>query len=550
MLKNTLHSETTLTQCAEWQKLIQLQKQIATEHLRDLFHQDPDRFKHYSLTVGDLLLDYSRNLINPEILHTLISLAQDLDLSAKTAALFNADLINTTEKRAVLHHALRDFSGKPIKVQDQDLQPQIEACKKRLQALVDNVLQGKLSGATGKPIRHIVNIGIGGSHLGPMMATHALAKFNVSKLSFHFIASVDAAQMADILPQLDPASTLVIISSKTFTTIETLTNANSMRQWMQAQVGPTVVAKQFIAVTAAPEKAQSYGINPENIFPMWDFIGGRYSLWSAIGLPLQLMLGNAQFNEFLHGAYEMDVHFQTAPYQQNMPVILALLGIWYRNFFAAQVQALIPYSHRLRYLIPYLQQADMESNGKNVNLSGQALPYATGPVLFGEEGCSGQHAYHQLLLQGQHFIPIDFILLGNAENDIHQQVLLASGLAQAQALMRGKTYQEAYAELIAKQYSASEARALAPHRVIPGNRPSNILFIKRLTPKNLGALIALYEHKIFVQGALWNINSFDQWGVELGKQLLPAILSQLQGQSSQADSETRGLIDAMLSAGK
>lgn len=402
-------------------------------------------------------------------------------------------------------------------------------------------------GVTQKPIQHIVNVGIGGSYLGPMMCTYALQEFAVSSLKFHFISSVDPSHLNEVLAQINPETTLFIISSKSFTTLETITNANTLLQWMKDKLNTTDCTQHFCAITAAPQKALAFGIPQKQIFPLWDWVGGRYSIWSAIGLPLLLMIGPKHFDAFIRGAYLMDAHFKEAPLQKNMPVILALLGIWYINFFGTQVQAVVPYAERLKFLIPYLQQAEMESNGKRINLSGKPISYATSPVVFGGEGCNGQHAYHQLLHQGQHIIPVDFILVGaKAQNTIdqtHQDILIASALSQAQALMRGKTFEEAYEDLIAKKYPASLARSLAEHQVVPGNRPSNILFLKSLSPSVLGSLIALYEHKIFVQGVIWHINSFDQWGVELGKQLLPDILRCVQGKGSiETDSATAGLI--------
>jgi glucose-6-phosphate isomerase len=417
-----------------------------------------------------------------------------------------------------------------------------------LHDVVNKIQSQTWKGITGKPISHVVNIGIGGSYMGPMMCAHALKHFAMTSLQFHFIASIDKDHLDDILQQIDPDTTLFIISSKSFTTLETLTNAASVAAWMKQQFGEKVMAHHFVAVTAAKDKAIAFGIPQENIFPLWDFVGGRYSIWSAIGLPLRLMIGNQQLADFLAGAYAMDQHFRHAEFAQNMPVILALLGVWYMNFFGTTAHAIIPYSHRLRYLVPYLQQADMESNGKSVNVAGQCINYATSPVLFGEEGVIGQHAYHQLLHQGQHLIPVDFILVGkgrsgtsqetrvnrnhdpqqNAPSHSHHDILLASALSQAQALMHGKTYDEARHELLASHYTQQDANELAYHQIIPGNKPSNILLLERMTPSQLGALIALYEHKIFVQGTIWNINSFDQWGVELGKQLLPAILQHIR----------------------
>jgi glucose-6-phosphate isomerase len=422
----------------------------------------------------------------------------------------------------------------------------ITETQQKLTEFVKKIHSHQWRGVTGKPIEHIVNIGIGGSYTGPMMCTEALREYAVSSLKFHFISSVDKVQLNDVILRINPETTLFIISSKSFSTIETLTNAETIVAWMKNKLGTDVLRHHFIAVTAAADKALRFGIQPDCIFPLWDWVGGRYSVWSAIGLPLMLMLGHERFDEFLEGAYAMDQHFRHAPFSENMPVLLALLGIWYNNFFSANVQAIVPYAHRLRYFIPYLQQAEMESNGKRVSQHGEDLTYATGPVIFGEEGVIGQHAYHQLLHQGQHLIPVDFILtsVDASLSNPHDDILLASALSQANALMRGKTYEEAQTELMANGHSAAKAAELARHQIIPGNKPSNLICMHHLTPRSLGALLALYEHKIFVQGAIWDINSFDQWGVELGKQLLPAILRHINGtaRDEHIDTATADLI--------
>lgn len=533
-----------LTELAQWQNLAQHYQTIASHHMRQYFADDLQRFTRFSISYDEIILDYSRNRIQKETIALLCELAAAVDLPKKIDALFTGSPINSTEKRPALHTALRDQTPNPIIVNGKDIKPVIKKTRERMQALVHQIHERKWLGATGKPIKHIVNVGIGGSHLGPMMCTYALKPFTAADLKFHFIASVDKDGLIDVLQQIDPETSLFIISSKTFSTIETLTNAKSILAWMTKALGKETLNHHFIAVTTAEDKAINFGIPKEHIFPLWDWVGGRYSVWSAIGLPLMLMIGTKHFDEFLAGAFAMDQHFKSADFSKNMPVLLALLGIWYMNFFGSSAQAIVPYSHRLRYLVPYLQQAEMESNGKSISLAGNPVAYATAPIIFGEEGCSGQHAYHQLLLQGKHLVPVDFILIATAttaDHDAHQDILFASGLSQAQALMHGKTYKEAYDELIERGCCETEANQLAYHRMIPGNRPSNILFLERLSPKNLGALIALYEHKIFVQGAIWNINSFDQWGVELGKQLLPHILQTLQN-SAQDSSVSAGLI--------
>jgi glucose-6-phosphate isomerase len=520
-----------LTELNEWQTLLHHQSEIANHPMRDWFLQDKQRFSRFSLSCCDILLDYSRNRINDKTLLLLCDLAKRMNLAEKIEALFSGHAINGTEKRPALHTALRDPEHTAIFVNHKNVAEEIQQSQKKLADFVNCIHSKTWKGITGKPISHVVNIGIGGSYIGPMMCTDALKQFAITSLQFHFIASIDKDHLDDILQKIDPETTLFIISSKSFSTLETLTNAESVSTWMKSQFGEDVIKHHFIAVTAAKDRALAFGIPEENIFPLWGFVGGRYSVWSAIGLPLMLMIGNEQFAQFLQGAYGMDQHFRQADFAQNMPVLLALLGIWYMNFFGTTAHAIIPYAHRLRYLIPYLQQADMESNGKSVNVVGHHINYTTSPVLFGEEGVIGQHAYHQLLHQGQHLIPVDFILVGKTEQKntthAHHDILMASALSQAQALMHGKTYEEAQQELLA-HHSTEHADELAHHQIIPGNKPSNILFLKRLTPKQLGALLALYEHKIFVQGVIWDINSFDQWGVELGKQLLLPILQQIQ----------------------
>lgn len=534
-----------LTELAQWQALVDHQKAIAGQHMRDWFAENPERYTQFTLQVGEILLDYSRHRIQPETISLLFKLADAVQLREKIAGLFQGRLLNFTENRPALHTALRDQTHETILVNGTNIASLVTAAQQQMQEFCAKIQAREWRGATGKPIKHIVNIGIGGSYLGPMMCTYALKDFAISDLQFHFISSVDASHLNEILGQIELEATLFIVSSKSFSTLETMTNAATISRWCKEKLGPNAIKQHFIAITAQREKALAFGIHDAHIFPLWDWVGGRYSIWSTIGLPLMLMIGEKQFAEFLTGAFQIDQHFRHAEFKQNMPVLLALLSIWYMNFFDAKIQAVVPYAHRLRYLIPYLQQLDMESNGKNINSHGEHIHYATGPVIFGEEGCNGQHAYHQLLHQGQHLIPVDFILVGKKEQkDPHQDILLASGLSQAQALMRGKTYAEAYHELLAAHYSPDKAAQLAHHQIVPGNRPSNILFLERMSPKNLGALIALYEHKIFVQGAIWDINSFDQWGVELGKQLLPDILRNMQQQqvNQSLDAATAGFI--------
>jgi len=520
----TMTTAMNLTQMPEWQALAKHHDELKSQHMRDWF-EEKDRFERFSLQLDEILLDYSRNRLTPTTIELLCQLAHKRGLQAKVAALFAGEPINTTENRPALHTALRDPHHTAIKVNGEDIAPLIRAAQAKMVDFINQIHRGKWLGATGKPIQHIVNIGIGGSYVGPLMAVEALTEFAVSSLQFHFIASVDKSVLNSVLKKIDPETTLFIISSKSFSTIETLTNANTILTIMQKRFGEKALLHHFIAITAKPEKALALGIPAEHIFPLWEWVGGRYSIWSAIGLPLLLMIGEKNYRDFLAGAYAMDEHFQQTDFTNNMPVLLALIGIWYNNFFAATSHAIAPYADKLRPLITYLQQATMESNGKSINLENQLIDYFTSPIIFGEEGCNGQHTYHQLLHQGPQFVPVDFIIFGKAaDNDIHQDILLASCLSQAQALMLGKADVDI-------------------HKMISGNRPSNILFLNKLTPKNLGALLALYEHKIFVQSVIWNINPFDQWGVELGKQLLPTILSSIHTHTDQSlDVATAGII--------
>jgi glucose-6-phosphate isomerase len=537
----------TTTKLPDWQALTTHQQQIAPQRMQDWFDSDPQRYQHFSLQVGDILLDYSKNLITAGTMRLLINLANTLKLKDSINALFSGHPVNITENRPALHTALRNQTNTPLHINDANITELVTHTLSKMQDFTSKVRDGTWRGATNKAITDIVNIGIGGSHLGPLLTTHALTEFATKQLQCHFISNIDAAHIKEVLAKINPETTLFIVSSKSFTTLETITNAVTLKTWCQTQLGITNIEQHFIAVTANTDKALAFGIATANIFPVWDWIGGRYSVWSAIGLPLALAIGMENFLAFLQGAAAMDEHFRQADFANNMPVIMALLGIWYINFFAANNHAIIPYSHHLTYLRTYLQQADMESNGKSVSHSGENIDYATGPIIWGEQGCNAQHAFHQLLHQGQHFIPVDFILNGNKSDhfDNHHDILIASGLSQAQALMQGKSYQQALAEAQAAGFAETEAKRLAQHKTIIGNRPSNVIFLKEITPYNLGALLALYEHKIYVQGAIWQINSFDQWGVELGKQLLPQILIDLKNNKSHLphDSSTQGLIE-------
>jgi len=522
-----------LTEQPAWHALHQHYQSIASIHMREWFANEPDRFAHYSLEHEGILLDYSRNRINTETLQLLQSLAEQMQLRAKIDSLFAGEHVNTTEKRPALHT-----------VQRSDQHADITAARRRLYHFVDDIHAGRRVGITGKPFRHVVNIGIGGSYLGPQMCIQALKDFAASPLQFHFMSTVDPDHVRDIQQAIDPETTLFIISSKSFTTIETLTNAHTMSAWLADLLGPEAFARHTVAVTARPEQAQTFGIVEDHIFTFKEGIGGRYSIWSSIGLPLVLMIGTKQFSEFLHGAKAMDQHFRETPVARNMPVMLALLGIWYGNFFHAAAQAIIPYSYRLRSFVAYIQQLEMESNGKSVALDGEHVPYTTSPVIFGEEGCNGQHSFYQLLHQGRQIIPIDFILVMKPHqhaNQAHHDVVVASALSQAYALMHGKTKEEARNESELLGSLPADAANLALHQAIDGNKPNNLIILDQLSPDRLGALIAMYEHKIFVQSAIWNINPFDQWGVELGKKTLPGILKQLQSAADDYVTDTATL---------
>jgi len=540
-----------LTQLAAWQALQQHYQTITDHSMQEWFAHDTERFANFSLKFNDILFDFSKNRINQETISLFEKLADEVKLAEYIDALFSGHLINSTEDRPALHTALRDRHRTHLLLNDHNVMPDIQAELSKMELFTDHIRNDIWRGATGKPIRDIVNIGIGGSHLGPLMVTHALMDYADPRFHCYFISNIDGSQIHDVLKKIDPQQTLFIISSKSFTTIETLSNAKIIQDWLKEKLGSVDISSHFAAVTAAPEKAKKWGIQASQIFSIWDWVGGRYSVWSAMGLPVALMIGMKNFYEFLDGAHEMDIHFQQTSFQKNIPVLQALLGIWYINFFGCATQAIVPYAYELNYFRDYIQQADMESNGKAVTRSHAFVEYATGPVIFGQQGCDSQHSFFQLLHQGPHFIPVDFILAAEGNHFQQQQdMLVASALSQAQALMVGQSCMDALTELKQAGYSAEKALHLARHKVIPGNRPSNILFMKKITPHTLGLLIALYEHKIFVQGIIWNINSFDQWGVELGKQLLPNILSQLQNRHTHPvqDSSTTGLINYYINA--
>ncbi|HHH43460.1 MAG TPA: glucose-6-phosphate isomerase [Gammaproteobacteria bacterium] len=529
-----------------WQALREHHGQIKDVHMRDLFRDDPQRFARYSLQLGDLLLDYSKNRITEETLEHLFVLARDSELPAWIERMFNGEAINFTEQRAVLHTALRNRSNTPVCVDGQDVMPEVNRVLEQMRVFTEQVRSGAWKGFSGQAITDVVNIGIGGSDLGPVMVTEALAPY-ADGLAVHFVSNVDGSQITDTLAGLNPETTLFLVASKTFTTQETLTNARQARRWLLEVADDSAVASHFVALSTNREAVQAFGIDPDNMFVFWDWVGGRYSLWSAIGLSIALYIGMDRFEELLAGGHEMDRHFRSAPLEQNLPVVMALLGIWYRNFFGAQSHAILPYDQHLHRLPAYLQQADMESNGKRINRNGEEVRYATGPVIWGEPGTNGQHAFYQLIHQGTLLIPADFLAAVNPHHALHdqQRILFTNYVAQTEALMRGKQAAEVRAELLADGLGEAEIGRLLPHRVFPGNRPSNSLLYPILTPHLLGMLIALYEHKIFVQGIIWRINSFDQWGVELGKQLAGKIQAELQagGDWQQHDASTRGLLD-------
>ncbi|AFJ02167.1 Glucose-6-phosphate isomerase [Methylophaga frappieri] len=530
----------------EWQSLDRHYSDIKFLSMREQFALDSSRFEHFSVYSGDLLLDYSKNRITQETMEKLFALADAVELKDWTKRMFNGELINHTEGRAVLHTALRNRSNEPVMVDGQDVMPQVNAVLEKMADFCATVHEGRWLGFTGKRMTDIVNIGIGGSDLGPAMICDALEPYAIDGLSVHFVSNVDGTDLSTTLEQLNPETTLFVVASKTFTTQETLTNAQSARNWFLKSGQQTDVAKHFVAVSTNAEEVSKFGINTDNMFEIWDWVGGRYSLWSAIGLPIALYVGFDNFSRLLDGGHQMDKHFRDQPLAQNIPAIMGLLGIWYINFFNAQTHAIVPYDHSLARFPSHMQQLDMESNGKFINRQGARISYKTGPVIWGTPGTNGQHAYFQLIHQGTQLIPVDFVLPVNSHypDCDHQSILLANGLAQAEALMKGKTAEEVRAELVAGGLEGKALEALLPHKVFPGNRPSNVLLFPKLTPEMLGQLVALYEHKVFVQGVIWNINSFDQWGVELGKQLAKAILPDLRDDNdiSTHDSSTTELI--------
>ncbi|XP_046842244.1 glucose-6-phosphate isomerase-like [Xenia sp. Carnegie-2017] len=523
-------------------------------HMRKLFEEDTKRFEKFSLSMslpdGKLLVDYSKNIITQETLNLLFELVKSRNVIAAREKMFSGEKINFTEKRAVLHVALRNRSNTQILVDGKNVMFDVNAVLKQMREFCNAVRSGEWKGYTGKTIKDVVNIGIGGSDLGPYMVTEALKPYSDGGPSVHFVSNIDGTHLATTLKTLSPETTLFVVASKTFTTIETITNATSARQWLLDAAGQnSAVAKHFVALSTNAEKVKSFGIDTKNMFAFWDWVGGRYSLWSAIGLSIALNIGMDNFEALLAGAHAMDQHFISAPLEKNIPVVLAVLGVWYNNFFGCQSHALFPYDQYLHRFAAYFQQGDMESNGKSTSSSGATVDYSTGPIVWGEPGTNGQHAFYQLIHQGTKIIPCDFIAPVETHNPVsnglHHKILLSNFLAQTEALMKGKTPDEVTKELQSSGFKQEDIERLVAHKVFPGNRPTNSIVLKKITPSSLGALIAMYEHKIFVQGKIWDINSYDQWGVELGKQLAKVIQPELEqpGTCTTHDSSTNGLIN-------
>jgi glucose-6-phosphate isomerase len=537
------------TDLPSWQALVAHAQQMKKRHIKELFKEDDSRFAKFSIELPHLLFDYSKNLITDETKAALLTLAKETEVESWRDKMFAGEHINRTEDRAVMHVALRDRSSQSIMIDGEDVRPAINAELERMQKLAYEVRSGNWLGYTGKPITDVVSIGIGGSNLGPLMVTEALKAYSDGRLAMHYVSNVDGVQIADVLVGLNPETTLFVISSKTFTTLETMTNARTAEQWfLKAAQERTAIARHFVAVSTNRKLVIEFGIAEENIFDMWDWVGGRFSLWSAIGLPIVLSLGYERFEELLQGAYEMDQHFQQAPLEKNAPVMLALVGIWNRNFLNYTAQALLPYDQCLHRFPAYMQQAEMESNGKSVNWAGESIGYGSVPLVWGEVGINGQHAFYQMLHQGTDIIPADFIGSVTSTVDVphHHDALMANFFAQSQAMMQGIDADQVRRELSAKGLSEARIAELVPQKIHRGNRPTNTLLLQKVDAKTLGALISLYEHKIFVQGIIWEIYSFDQWGVELGKVLAAGIQPELAADkavSAHHDASTRNLID-------
>jgi glucose-6-phosphate isomerase len=531
-----------------WKKLSAHAAAMKNIHMKRLFAEDPARFRKFSVRLDGILVDYSKNRITAETLQLLVELAEVCGLRESIEKMFAGDRINETENRAVLHTALRNRANTPVYADGKDVMPEVNAVLAQMKDFSNRVRSGDWKGFTGKGITDLVNIGIGGSDLGPVMATECLRPYALPGLRVHFVSNIDGTHIAETLKPLDPETTLFMIASKTFTTQETMTNAFSAREWFLKHARDSAhVAKHFVAISTNTAKVREFGISPENMFVFWDWVGGRYSLWSAIGLSIACSVGFERFEELLAGAHAMDRHFRETPFDGNIPVILALIGIWYTNFFGAETEVILPYDQYMHRFPAYFQQGNMESNGKSMDRAGRRVGYATGPVIWGEPGTNGQHAFYQLIHQGTRLIPADFLAPAVSHNPVggHHPILLSNFFAQTEALMNGKTAEEAADELRREDQNEEDVRRLTPHKVFEGNRPTNSILFQKLTPSVLGSLIAMYEHKIFVQGVIWNIFSFDQWGVELGKQLAGRILPELKDDRAVAnhDSSTNGLIN-------
>lgn len=531
-----------------WSLLTEHFSEMKNVQMKELFKKDPQRFKKFSTTIDDIVFDYSKNIINEKTRQLLFQLAEECKLKDAIAAMFNGETINETEHRSVLHTALRNFSGEPVYSEGKDVMPDVKKILRKMKSFCDAVHNGKFRGYTGKRIKYIVNIGIGGSDLGPLMVTEALKPYWVDDIQTYFVSNIDGTHIAETLKKIKPERTLFLIASKTFTTQETMTNAHTAREWfLKKAKNEKHIAKHFVALSTNEKEVVKFGIDKKNIFGFWDWVGGRYSLWSAIGLSIALTIGYKNFEQLLKGAYNTDNHFRENSFDENIPVLMALVGLWYSNFFGSQTEAILPYDQYMHRFAAYFQQGNMESNGKSVDRNGMPVTYSTGPVIWGEPGTNGQHAFYQLIHQGTLLIPCDFIAPAQTHNLIgdHHQKLLSNFFAQTEALMNGKTKEEAEKELMKQGLSAEQISKLLPYKFFAGNKPTNSILIKKITPYSLGELIALYEHKIFVQGVIWNIYSFDQFGVELGKQLANKILLELENDEkiSNHDSSTNGLIN-------
>jgi glucose-6-phosphate isomerase len=532
-----------------WKKLKEHNKVMKNKHMREFFAKDGKRFSRFTLTFEDMLVDYSKNIITKDTLRLLLQLARETKVKTAIKELFSGEKINETENRAVLHVALRNRSNKPVYLDGKDVMPDVNAALKHMEEFSDKIISGEWKGYSGKAITDIVNIGIGGSDLGPVMVTEALKPYGKPHMKVHFVSNIDGTHMVETLKKVSPETTMFMVASKTFTTQETMTNARTARNWfLKAAMDETRVRKHFVALSTNEKEVKKFGIDPDNMFVFWDWVGGRYSLWSSIGLSIACYIGFENSVELLEGGHAMDNHFRESPLEKNIPAILALIGIWYINFFGSQTEAILPYDQYMHRFSAYFQQAYMESNGKYVDRTGKAVKYNTGQIMWGEPGTNGQHSFYQLIHQGTNLIPCDFIAPAISHNPVgdHHKKLLSNFFAQTEALMNGKTKEEVTEELQAFGMSSEESRKLAPYKVFQGNKPTNSILVKQITPRTLGSLIAMYEHKIFVQGVIWNIFSFDQWGVELGKQLANRILPELDDDKEVTthDSSTNGLINA------